>query len=1335
MLKQKQNVITNKIGKTFTFLIILLIIPAITSYASTITKIYSFDEPGLITKGDFTKLQLEDGVSLGNPGEPEIPYIGIKSLLPQNESIVNVSLTLEDEVILGSYTLYPKQQQFPLSKIKNAEFTKPDPDVYHSLIQFPSDQHTDYNTHYLSGYSIGFFALTPIKYIPVTGELSYYKEIVVSIETEYDEAANTAGRFLHENQIIEKRLQSLVDNYEEIDNYYTFTKTKTRDEETYDYIIVTSSDYVDDFQPLADFHSHRGFRTKIELISDIYSNYTGYDYPDIIRNYFIDQYSLGPIKFVLLGGDTDLIPHRGFYANPGYGSADYNIPADMYYACLDRTPAPGIGPDWNNNNDNKWGEPNESDLMAEFYIGRVCMNNSTEIANVINKMTLYSETPICDELKSALLVGELLWGPPDYPFTYGGSYMNELIDGSSNNGYTTVGIPLEWDIATLYEMSGNWNSYDLFNQLNQGPNLLCHLGHSNVNYCLSIESSDLTTSNITNNGINANFINGYSQGCYAGSMDNRTPGGYYSSDCFAERISTMETAASTFIANSRYGWGDIGGTNGASQVFNREWIDVFFDDGIYSISGANQLSKEHAIPFIIVDQVIRWCCYQLNVFGDPSLELWTDEPTTLAPTYPSSIMAGTPEIIVTAPAYSRITIYDDDNIYGYGMTNFLGITNVIFDVVPEDFGIIHISIIGHNYYPYTDDITVTTSVANISPDTINVCSTSSVTIEVLTFSPEGTTPEEGVNVWAEGLDYISETAVTDSNGIANLSINYQYGPTLNIYGQQPGVSYYLFQDFINIIADNLTNPNISVTTEFGLTDTFGLNLPGIITAYVEEEETTLWINYDNSGFFSTISNLYLLNPSTMNPVFAIISKQGYNLYQEEFPVVLAYGTVSGIVTDIENSNPVSNAEVRFYELGGNPTEPPLFSGITNANGYYEITDEHPVNYYDIYVDKWGFNSYEELDYLLSYGQNFHDICLEPLDCSEISGTIWDDNGFVNDATLTYYRSDNGDVCATVEVNNLTGEYIVTLPDFSYDIQVTSPEHFPYIGSITVNSDETIDYHLGFVLVGDDCENGLALWISNSWQDTEEDYVSPTHSFTESPEGNYSNLSTNVLQLAEPIDLSSTIDPVLYFNTKWEIESNWDYAQVLASVDGSIWTALHGDYTEPGTGTFQPNGEPVYDGTQLEWVFETSDLSAFAGVQNVYLRFLLRSNITITADGWYIDDIVIGDPNSSYEIPIVALDNTQLAYELGLSQNYPNPVINSTTISFNLKEESHVNLSIYNIKGELVATLIDEEIKPNNNGHRFIWDGKSGDIQLANGIYFYKLSTNEKTFIKKMILLR
>ena len=95
---------------------------------------------------------------------------------------------------------------------------------------------------------------------------------------------------------------------------------------------------------------------------------------------------------------------------------------------------------------------------------------------------------------------------------------------------------------------------------------------------------------------------------------------------------------------------------------------------------------------------------------------------------------------------------------------------------------------------------------------------------------------------------------------------------------------------------------------------------------------------------------------------------------------------------------------------------------------------------------------------------------------------------------------------------------------------------------------------------------------------------------------------------------------LSYWTKWDIETDYDYGQVKISTNGgSTWTPLQGMYTNPGTGTFQPNGQPLYDGAQSDWVKEEILLSSF-NLTNVKFQFQLKTDQSLTRDGWYLDDI-------------------------------------------------------------------------------------------------------------------
>lgn len=88
----------------------------------------------------------------------------------------------------------------------------------------------------------------------------------------------------------------------------------------------------------------------------------------------------------------------------------------------------------------------------------------------------------------------------------------------------------------------------------------------------------------------------------------------------------------------------------------------------------------------------------------------------------------------------------------------------------------------------------------------------------------------------------------------------------------------------------------------------------------------------------------------------------------------------------------------------------------------------------------------------------------------------------------------------------------------------------------------------------------------------------------------------------------------------------------------------------------------------------------------------------------------------------------------LNDNYPNPFNPTTTISYNLAENSNVELSIYNLKGQKVKTLVNDILTAGENS--VIWNGTDENNQpVSSGIYFYKIKTGDFTETKKMILMK
>ena len=104
--------------------------------------------------------------------------------------------------------------------------------------------------------------------------------------------------------------------------------------------------------------------------------------------------------------------------------------------------------------------------------------------------------------------------------------------------------------------------------------------------------------------------------------------------------------------------------------------------------------------------------------------------------------------------------------------------------------------------------------------------------------------------------------------------------------------------------------------------------------------------------------------------------------------------------------------------------------------------------------------------------------------------------------------------------------------------------------------------------------------------------------------------------------------------------------------------------------------------------------------------------------------------ASHQTGLTNVENKQLVpKQFNLEQNYPNPFNPSTVISFTVAKSEAVNISIFNIIGQKIATLINKEYTPGSYSVQF----NAGN--LPSGIYFYRLSTNDYVSIKKMILMK
>ncbi len=178
--------------------------------------------------------------------------------------------------------------------------------------------------------------------------------------------------------------------------------------------------------------------------------------------------------------------------------------------------------------------------------------------------------------------------------------------------------------------------------------------------------------------------------------------------------------------------------------------------------------------------------------------------------------------------------------------------------------------------------------------------------------------------------------------------------------------------------------------------------------------------------------------------------------------------------------------------------------------------------------------------------------------------------------------------------------------------------------------DTLSFITGtpIMIFADTTNDPLLLWNITAtpptpkWEATNLSFYSSPTSFTDSKTGSYVSSATVTMTLKNAIDLNASENPRLSFWTKFDIESGWDYGQVeISTNNGTTFTPLTGIYTTPGSGSFQPVGEPLYDGIQTSWVNEIMNLSNY-NTNQVKLKFELKSDGSVTKDGWFVDDIGI-----------------------------------------------------------------------------------------------------------------
>ncbi len=194
---------------------------------------------------------------------------------------------------------------------------------------------------------------------------------------------------------------------------------------------------------------------------------------------------------------------------------------------------------------------------------------------------------------------------------------------------------------------------------------------------------------------------------------------------------------------------------------------------------------------------------------------------------------------------------------------------------------------------------------------------------------------------------------------------------------------------------------------------------------------------------------------------------------------------------------------------------------------------------------------------------------------------------------------------------------------------------------------------------------------------------------------------------------------------------YDYVVVEGSKDfGQTWIPLADGYDAAyNSNWLNTYLNPQAATPQMFQTHEINLLNTFTAGDRIIIRFRLFSDQLVTGWGWIVDNLSIQESVTAIN------ENKELPLEYNLLQNYPNPFNPSTKIKYTIPKQSDVKITVYNVQGEEVKTLINNQSQK-AGAYEVVWNGGNNfGNKVSSGVYFYRIVTKDFVETKRMILLK
>lgn len=566
-----------------------------------------------------TVVTLPGAEPVSRPGAPLLPEVVRLIPLPAGTRLAGVEVAaVEFEDIPGGFQPAPAQPPAVLS-LPLPPAVGPDPAIYDADALWPETPLVSATQGLIDGRPVAAVILRPAACAPASGRLRLARSITLRLSWQ-----ESGGR----------------------------ARVAGSDSGGFAYLIVTAPGLDTVFSRLADWRTRTGLPGAVRTLDRIVASAAGRDDAEKLRNYLQACFADSGLRWVLLGGDVELIPVRKAFAlacSARIHPREDSLPCDYYYSDLDGT--------WDANGNGLFGEVADSvEMFPDVFVGRAPVRNPDEARTFVDKVLAYENPWLGDHLRRAVFAGLVLW---DEPFTD---------EGIAKDRIDSLYLPPRFDpVRRLYASNMEVTRDTVVAELNAGFGLFNHCGHGWIDVMGLSGRQRLTNPDVAGLNSSGRFGVGYSIGCWTTAFDY---------DAIAEEfVRNPQGGGVAFVGNSSYGWGAPGNPGfGYSDRYDARFFAELFGTAGPRAGRVLAQVKAHYAPWAGEANVYRWHQFCLNLIGDPAMPIHTD---TLAP-----IRAELPLRLPVGTDRCRIAVSDNSgplagatvSITGPGETFALGQT-------------------------------------------------------------------------------------------------------------------------------------------------------------------------------------------------------------------------------------------------------------------------------------------------------------------------------------------------------------------------------------------------------------------------------------------------------------------------------------------------------------------------------------------------------------------------------------------------------------------------------------------------------------------------------------